>query len=124
MAKSKRLEYETFSRRVQNYDVLACAQAIIAGNDAIVRANELLNNTPDITGFEYEDQNTNLTNTLENYIELAKYPSELYNELYELDQSFMAALANGPVEALSNIHMEDITVDNTLGLTETTVQTI
>ena len=37
MAKSKRLEYETFSRRVQNYDVLACAQAIIAGNDAIVR---------------------------------------------------------------------------------------
>ena len=81
MAKSKRLEYETFSRRVQNYDVLASAQAIIAGNDAIVRANELLNNTPDITGFEYEDQNTNLTNILENYIELAKYPSELYNEL-------------------------------------------
>ena len=36
----------------------------------------------------------------------------------------MAALANGPVEALSNIHMEDIAVDNTLGLTETTVQTI
>ena len=36
----------------------------------------------------------------------------------------MAALANGLVEALSNIHMEDITVDNTLGLTETTVQTI
>ena len=68
MAKSKRLEYETFSRRVQNYDVLASAQAIIAGNDAIVRANELLNNTPDITGFEYEDQNTNLTNTLEKII--------------------------------------------------------
>lgn len=119
MAKSKRLEYDRFRSRVHNLDIAYSVETVMAGNEAIVRANELLNNIDDIEGFSYEDQTTNLTDILEAYMILVEYPSMVSDEIYAADTEFMALLSKGYVEALSNIRMEDITVDNTFGLTET-----
>ncbi|MDR1265425.1 MAG: pre-toxin TG domain-containing protein [Propionibacteriaceae bacterium] len=90
-------------------------------NDAIMRANRRINDLPGMTGVDYADQSGEIIKVAEDLVALIGYVDDLPGDIANrLDQPLFEAFANGPTQAISQIHAEDLTTANTPGVTATT----
>ena len=100
------------------------SQKLVEIDNLLLEAAERLSGITEFTTYAYTSQYEKMDETVRIYDTLIHLQEGVNNELQEIDNDFFLRLANGtdrkhqgPMEALSSIHMEDISIPNQAGIT-------
>ena len=124
MAKLKRLDFEAWQYRIPDKALLMESQKLVEIDNLLLEAAERLSGITEFTTYAYTSQYEKMDEAVRIYDALIHLQEGVNNELQEIDNDFFLRLANGtdrkhqgPMEALSSIHMEDISIPNQAGIT-------
>ena len=124
MAKLKRLDFEAWQYRIPDKALLMESQKLVEIDNLLLEAAERLSGITEFTTYAYTSQYEKMDEAVRIYDTLIHLQEGVNNELQEIDNDFFLRLANGtdrkhqgPMEALSSIHMEDISIPNQAGIT-------
>ena len=124
MAKLKRLDFEAWQYRIPDKALLMESQKLVEIDNLLLEAAERLAGITEFTTYAYTSQYEKMDEAVRIYDALIHLQEGVNNELQEIDNDFFLRLANGtdrkhqgPMEALSSIHMEDISIPNQAGIT-------
>ena len=124
MAKLKRLDFEAWQYRIPDKALLMESQKLVEIDNLLLEAAERLSGITEFTTYAYTSQYEKMDEAVRIYDALIHLQEGVNNELQEIDNDFFLRLANGtdrkhqgPMEALSSIHMEDISIPNQSGIT-------
>ena len=124
MAKLKRLDFEAWQYRIPDKALLMESQKLVEIDNLLLEAAERLAGITEFTTYTYTSQYEKMDEAVRIYDTLIHLQEGVNNELQEIDNDFFLRLANGtdrkhqgPMEALSSIHMEDISIPNQAGIT-------
>ena len=124
MAKLKRLDFEAWQYRIPDKALLMESQKLVEIDNLLLEAAERLAGITEFTTYAYTSQYEKMDEAVRIYDALIHLQEGINNELQEIDNDFFLRLANGtdrkhqgPMEALSSIHMEDISIPNQAGIT-------